>query len=127
MNDRDSSSVGDSSSTAPATSPVIPRLPLTVEVTATGAQTVGVLVAVMLADLDALETTLVELLDEYIDACHQGSGNEPLSSPTWHNFMSTYEYADDLIPRAQALLGRALSSPPTLSTSPPIGQESDVR
>lgn len=50
------------------------------------------------------ELLLAELLDAYIDACHQGSGNEPLSSPTWHNFLSTYEEADELIPRVQTFL-----------------------
>jgi hypothetical protein len=45
-----------------------------------------------------------ELLEAYIDACYQGSGNEPLSNPTWHNFMGVYEYADELIPRATAAL-----------------------
>lgn len=45
-----------------------------------------------------------ELLDAYYDACWQGSGNEPLSSKTWHNFTSDWEQADELIPRARNLL-----------------------
>lgn len=51
-----------------------------------------------------LRALAAELLDAYIDACHQGSGNEPLSSPTWHNFISTWEEADELIPRAREIL-----------------------
>ncbi len=48
------------------------------------------------------EILLHELLDAYVDACWQGTGNEPLSSPSWHNFLSTYEDADELIPRVRA-------------------------
>jgi hypothetical protein len=44
------------------------------------------------------------VFDGYVDACWQGSGNEPLSSVMWHNFLSTYEEADELIPRARAFL-----------------------
>jgi hypothetical protein len=52
----------------------------------------------------ALEAALRDVLEEYIDACHYATGNEPLSSPTWHNFVSNFEDATDLIPRARALL-----------------------
>lgn len=53
---------------------------------------------------EAALAMLRELLDAYIDACWQGSGNEPCSTPTWHNFLSAYEDADELIPRVRAFL-----------------------
>ncbi len=56
--------------------------------------------------LDEAVGLLGDVTEEYVDACHQGSGNEPLSFPQWHNFMSTYEYADKLIPKARAFLDR---------------------
>ncbi len=56
--------------------------------------------------LDEAVGLLGDVTEEYVDACHQGSGNEPLSFPQWHNFMSTYEYADHLIPKARAFLDR---------------------
>lgn len=48
---------------------------------------------------------LIELFEAYEDACWQGTGNEPLSSPRWHNCISTYEEADELIPRIREFLG----------------------
>lgn len=48
---------------------------------------------------------LRKLLDAYIDACWQGTGNEPLSHGGWHNFLSAYEEADYLIPEVKLFLG----------------------
>lgn len=70
---------------------------------------------------EAAEYLLGELLDAYIDACRQGAGVEPLSSPHWHMFLSTYEEADELIPRVQSFLGRPISgqqAPSSVETAP---------
>lgn len=52
------------------------------------------------------EALLTVLLDAYIDACHQGTGKEPMSSPRWHNCLSAYQEADELIPMVRAFLGK---------------------
>lgn len=54
--------------------------------------------------IEILRAALAELLDEYIDALTQGAGEAPFSSPHWHMFMSTYEHAERVIPRMQAIL-----------------------
>ena len=59
------------------------------------------------AEQKLLLDLLQELLDAYIDACAQGTGVEPLSSPSWHMYISTYEEADELIPRARDYLDKA--------------------
>jgi hypothetical protein len=56
------------------------------------------------AHADRLADMLRDARTEYWDACYQGTGNEPLSSPTWHNFLSTYEYATELIPQIDQAL-----------------------
>lgn len=48
---------------------------------------------------------LAELYDWALDACHQGAG-APMTEPAWHGFTSTWEDADDLLPRVAAALGR---------------------
>jgi hypothetical protein len=49
---------------------------------------------------------LEELYEWALDACHQGSGSPFQSEPTWHNFMSTWEEADELLPRVAKAIGR---------------------
>ena len=55
------------------------------------------------AERDALLSSLDELWDWAIDACGQGT-NSDLHDPTWHMFMSTWEHADELLPRVWGLL-----------------------
>ena len=55
------------------------------------------------AERDALLSSLDELWDWAIDACVQGT-NSDLRDPTWHMFMSTWEHADELLPRVWGLL-----------------------
>lgn len=64
----------------------------------------GSLICFIRSDVEKLENMLQRLLDAYIDACHQGTGEEPLSKPGWHMFLSTYEEAEDLIPEVRKLL-----------------------
>lgn len=47
---------------------------------------------------------LRELYEWALDACHQGTGEPFQSTPTWHAFTSTWEYADELLPRVKARL-----------------------
>lgn len=61
----------------------------------------------IMAEVRRLRLLAQELLAGYEDACNQGTGEVPLSSPTWHHFISTWEEADELIPRARAMLGGA--------------------
>lgn len=49
---------------------------------------------------------LHELYEWALDACSQGSGNTFRETPTWHNFMSTWEWADELLPRVEAFIDR---------------------
>lgn len=56
-----------------------------------------------------LEAALVEMLSWAEDACEQGTGNRFQGSPGWHNFMSTWEEADVLLPRTAELLVGAAS------------------
>ena len=51
-----------------------------------------------------LNTLLGELYHWALDACHQGTGEAFQSSPTWHVFMSTWEEADELLPRVHDAL-----------------------
>lgn len=46
---------------------------------------------------------LMELYEWSLDACHQGSG-APFGSPQWHCYISTWEEADELLPRVLAFL-----------------------
>ena len=52
-----------------------------------------------------IELALEELLSWALDACHQGAGESFMSSPVWHGFLSTWEDAEELLPRVAALLG----------------------
>lgn len=48
---------------------------------------------------------LRELLEWALDACHQGTGSPFGGGPGWHLFESTYEDAEDLLPRVAEHLG----------------------
>lgn len=50
-------------------------------------------------------TLLAELYEWALDAAHQGTG-QPMTTRGWHAFMSTWEEADELLPRVAAYLGR---------------------
>lgn len=59
------------------------------------------------AEVERLRLLLAELYEWGIDACQQATGHAPGDTdPTWHMFMSTYEWADDLFPRVRRELGR---------------------
>jgi len=48
---------------------------------------------------------LEELYEWALDACYQGAG-EPITAPRWHMNISTWEDADDLLPKVAKFLGR---------------------
>lgn len=50
---------------------------------------------------------LVELHQWALDACRQGTGVEPLSSPGWHMYLSVWEEAGELLPRVGRFLEAA--------------------
>lgn len=52
-----------------------------------------------------LHGLLVELYNWAEDACEQGTG-QPRGEPGWHSFISTWEEADELLPRVAKALGR---------------------
>ena len=54
-----------------------------------------------------LADALDELLDWALDACHQGTG-QPFGTKGWHMCMTTWEQADELLPRVARLLGKEL-------------------
>jgi hypothetical protein len=47
---------------------------------------------------------LAELHTWALEACHQGAGSPLGSSPSWHLFLSTWEEADELLPRIERFL-----------------------
>lgn len=54
---------------------------------------------------EKLHAALEDLYEWSLDACHQGAGKPFASDSTWHGFLSTWEDADDLLPRVAAVLG----------------------
>jgi hypothetical protein len=47
---------------------------------------------------------LEELLWWAVDACEQGTG-QSITTPFWHAHMSTWEEAEELLPRVAGVLG----------------------
>jgi hypothetical protein len=70
--------------------------------------------------LSKLEELAKELAGFAIDAAYQGAGQKPLSSPSWHSFISTWEEADDLFRRADF---RELLSPELRAWLEPATEE----
>ena len=56
-------------------------------------------VIAVLERAERLEKLAVELAEFALDAACQGVSEKPLSNPTWHCFISTWEYADELFRR----------------------------
>lgn len=51
-----------------------------------------------------LRGLLAELYEWALDACHQGTGQPFQEHPRWHMCISTWEQADELLPRIAAAL-----------------------
>ena len=51
------------------------------------------------------EALLRELLEWAMDACHQGAGAPIEPGTAWHGFLSTWEDAEELLPRVADRLG----------------------
>ena len=64
-----------------------------------------------------LEAALRELREWAEDACHQGAG-EPRGVKGWHMYTSTWEYADELLPRVDAVLAVAPTPDPSPWAAP---------
>lgn len=54
------------------------------------------------------ETLLRELLEWALNACHQGAGKAFMEDNVWHGFLSTWEDAEELLPRVAASLGLSI-------------------
>ena len=65
------------------------------------------------AQAERLNTLLGELYHWALDACHQGTGEPFQSSSTWHMFMSTWEEANELLPRVRDALVAEREGGPT--------------
>ena len=72
-----------------------------------GARTPRVAIEI-LREAVATHNLLVDLYEWALDACEQGGGGGPFGlDVAWHSFISTWEDADELLPRVRVAIGRA--------------------